>query len=122
MADLALRIDRPLGRVRNHLIAAIGNGAHDEERQADPRSDLRHTMAFHVDSHCPGLRGQCALGMGGRDHDLAPGDRRGTRLETRPLERCGEPLAPGGLGPDAAAVRQQHGLRQEQIARRQVGC
>ena len=120
MADAAVRIDRASGRARDRLIAAVGDGAHDQERQAGPRGDLRHAMAFHVDRYRAGLRGQGALGRARRHDALAAGDRRACVPRPARCERCGEPVAPGRLGRDPAAVRQDDEVRQEQSARRQV--
>ncbi len=121
MADLALRVDRRVGRTRDHLIAAVGNHAHDEERQARAGGGLGNGVALHVDRERAGAGAKRTLGIARRDDGLAARARRITRREACPIARGGEPLAPGGLGREATAGRQDHGCGKEQVARRQIG-
>jgi hypothetical protein len=100
----------------------VGDGPHDQERQAGRVRGFRHAMGFHVHRQRAG-RGE-ALGLGRRLGDQpvaaeqrAAGDFKGKGAR-RGAERNQHSLPPGSIGRQASAAGAQDSIGQDQGARR----
>jgi glycerophosphoryl diester phosphodiesterase len=124
-SNLALGAEEAPGDCRQRLPGGIADRPDHEERLAGSARLFGDRMALHVGRQRVGGRKKRPLLLRRDEQPLDARDRSDPRRDAGPGQ-CGEqPIAPGGIGREALALRQAHGIRDDQIAgpelRRETG-